>query len=246
MKEQITDEQIIAFIEGERNEVLKKQLSENKELQARYAELKEVLSAIEESESFEVPAHIQRNFQQAIFTKQNKLNKGISWYQLAAAVALLIVGFGVGKFSEEAPNTSELLSLKKEILSLKEITMTSALQQYSASERIMAVNQIEEIDKTTPRFSKALINTLNSDDSPNVRYAALQALSNYIDDAVIRAELVKSLETQSDPLIQIALISILMEASEKSALVPIKDILQKKEISPEVKKQAQIALEILT
>jgi len=246
MKEEITDEQLIAFIEGEKNEALKNRLTRDPDLSKRYQELKEVLDTIADTSVPDVPEHIRSNFQDAIAVERQKQNRSFTWLQVAAAIALLIIGYSVGKVSDNSTGTKELVSLKNEIQLLKEVTMTSALQQYTASERIMAVNNIENESKSRPEFTKALVNTFNSDESPNVRYAALQALSNFIDKEEVRAELVKSLETQQDPLIQISLISVLMEASEKSAIAPLKDIITQEKTSPEVKQQAKIALEILT
>ena len=55
----------------------------------------------------------------------------------------------------------------------------------------------------------------------------------------------ESLEEQTDPLIQISLISILTEAQEKHAIKPLKKILDQDSINMDVKRQADIALEIL-
>lgn len=247
MKKEITDEQLVELIEGDENPELEKSIAREDKLKARFEELKEVLSAIDGAGDEEVPAHIGMNVQQAILTEQARQQTRISWLQIAAAVTLLIVGFGFGKFSGDPGTSSELAYLKEEIKSLKEVTLTSALQKYSASERIMAVNQIEQAaQEVNPELIVTLVNTLNADESPNVRYAALQALKTYIDNKDVRAELVKSLESQSDPLIQISLISILMEAEERSAISPLKKIIEQEELTPEVKRQAEIALQVLT
>ncbi len=246
MKKEITDAELIELIEGVRNEEVEKLITEDSDLKKRYDQLKELLNVIDDSENVEVPAHIEMNFREAILAEQSKQASGISWMHVAAAITILILGFGLGRFSDNS-NATELASLKSEIESLKEVTLTSALQQYSASERIMAVNQIEASTlKVNPELISTLINTLNSDESPNVRYAALQALTNYMDNIEVRAELVKSLESQSDALIQISLISILVEAEERSAIAPLKDIIDNEEISPEVKQQAEIAIQVLT
>jgi len=124
--------------------------------------------------------------------------------------------------------------------------MAGSLKRYSASDRIFAVNQIETTNDVSPELLATLVNTLNSDESPNVRYAALQALTNYLDIDEVRYELVKSLESQNDPLIQISLIAVLVEAQEKSARAPIKKLIDTEETLPEVKEQAEIALKVLT
>ncbi len=247
MKEEITDEQLIEILEGNANPELESRIKSDTELKARFDQLKEVLSLVEDSQEVEVPGHVQAGFQQALIAEKIKNRNGqwSSWMQIAAAVALLVVGFGMGKFSGGS-SAQELALLKDEIQALREVTLTSALQRHSASERIMAVNQIEEKTALNTELIATLITTLNSDESPNVRYAALQALEKFIREEAVRAELVKSLEAQSDPLIQISLITILVNAEERSAIAPLRDIIMKENTSPEVKKQAEVALQVLT
>lgn len=248
MKEEITDEQMIALLEGETNTEMEAKINADSHLRQRLEELKEVLQAIETSAEVDVPAHIQAGFQQALIDEKISKNNNDgqwSWMQIAAAVTLLIVGFGMGKFSTN-DSSQELALLKDEIQSLREVTLTSRLQRHSASERIMAVNQIEEQSSINEELVATLITTLNSDESPNVRYAALQALEKFIGNMDVRAELVKSLEAQSDPLIQISLITILVDAEERSAIAPLRDMIEKEDTTPEVKQQAEVAIQVLT
>ncbi len=244
MDKQITDEQLIALLEGEENPELEKEIASSSLLQQRFNELKGIYEAIDSVEEVEVPYQVQLEFQKALEREKSKTGQR-PWMQVAATVALLIIGFGAGKISTGS-SAGELSELRDEIQALREVTLTSALQKHSASERIMAVNQIEEKNSVNAELVSTLISTLNSDESPNVRYAALQALKKFIGQEEIRAELVKSLETQSDPLIQISLITILVEAEERSAIAPLKDLIEKEEISPEVKQQAEVALKVLT
>lgn len=240
----ITDEKLIELIEGERNKELEAKLASDSELKKRYDQLKEVVDAFDTSSEAEVPFHIQMGMQAAIEKEKNR-NGQWSWMQLAAAVALLIIGFGAGKMGGSS-SSGELSALRDEIQSLKEVTLTSRLQRHSASERIMAVNQIEEKTSVNKQLISTLITTLNSDESPNVRYAALQALKKFIGEEDVRAELVKSLDSQFDPLIQISLITILVEAEERSAIAPLKQIIENEQIAPEVKQQAEVAIQVLT
>lgn len=246
MEKKITDEQLIALLEGEANAELEQQIKNNAALQKRYFELKEVLDAIEQSHQAEVPEHIKSQVQQAIFEEQANLQKGFSWMHIAAAVVIMVVGFSLGRMDgDDTEAKEELAALRNEISSLREATLTGTLKRYSASDRIMAVNRIEQEATINAELLATLVNTLNSDESPNVRYAAMQALSNYMDVEQVRYELVKSLEAQTDPLIQISLITILIEAMEKSARVPMQKLIEREETLPEVKQQAEIALKIL-
>lgn len=243
---EFTDEQLIALIEGEQNEALQQSLKEDEALKRRFTELKEVMDAMQSVEEIEVPFHVEANFKAELAKEKIKGNNGqMSWMQIAAAVALLIIGFGAGKFSG-GDSSEDLIALRDEIQSLKEFTLTNTLQKHSASERIMAVNQIEQGSSVNKELISTLITTLNSDESPNVRYAALKALEKFIAEEDVRAELVKSLETQSDPLIQISLITILVEAEERSAIAPLKEIMKNEQITPEVKQQAEVAIQVLT
>ena len=245
MKE-ITDEQLIELLEGKKNSDLSKKIEENPTLQKRYFELKEVMDTITQSSEVEVPEHIRANVQQAIYEEQANLQKGFSWMHIAAAVVILILGFSMGKFTNKTEDSSaELADLKTEIQSLKEATLAGSLKRYSASDRILAVNQIETVNEASPELLATLVNTLNSDESPNVRYAALQALTNFLEIEAVRYELVKSLESQTNPLLQISLIAVLVEAQEKSARGPMRKLIEEDETMPEVKEQAELALKVL-
>lgn len=244
MEKKITDEQLIAFIEGEPNEELEQLILSDASLKSRFDEFNEVLNAIETTEEVEVPFQVQAGFQSALHKEKENTHQ-LPWMQIAAAVALLIVGFGAGKYTE-GNSSDDLTALRNEIQSLREVTLTSTLQRHSASERIMAVNLIEQKSSVNKELVSTLITTLNSDESPNVRYAALKALEKFIAEQDVRAELVKSLEAQTDPLIQISLITILVQAEERSAIAPLKDIMKNEQISPEVKQQAEVAIQVLT
>lgn len=245
MKNEITDEQLIEFLEEGSNAEIEERLSIDKDLKKRLEELKEMLLLMEASQELEVPPQIGQNIQSAIFQEQVKKNNNRPWMQIAAAIAFLVVGFGLGKYGQP-DQSGELADLKNEIQSLREVTLTNTLQKHSASERILAVNRIEEKNTINSELIWTLVSTLNSDDSPNVRFAALQALGKFIDNSDVKAQLVKSLGSQSDVLIQISLISMLVEAEEKSAIAPLKEILDKEETLPEVKRQAEVALKVLT
>ncbi|MEO1254121.1 MAG: hypothetical protein AAFY41_04415, partial [Bacteroidota bacterium] len=143
MNKDIPDEQLIALLEGEGNPELEVKISSDISLQKRYDQLKEVFEAINKSSEVEVPSHISFEFHKRLQEEKNKNGRG-PWMRIAAAATLLIIGFGAGKFSNDRLSGTELLDLRTEIQALREVTLTSALQKHSASERIMAVNQIEE------------------------------------------------------------------------------------------------------
>ncbi|MEQ8470291.1 MAG: HEAT repeat domain-containing protein [Marinoscillum sp.] len=242
----LTEEEIIAYIEADMRDLdTQAHITECAVCQNQLAEYQEVLQLMNTSREVDPPSSIGLEVSKAI-AEASAPRSGFNYWQIAAAIALLIVGYFGGKLTVE-DRSAEILALQSQVEVLKEVAMTNALHTSSASERLQVVNRIEAADPATSKnLIKTLINTLNTDESPNVRYAAAQALVRFSDDAEVRQELALSLELQEDALIQIALISILMEAQEKYAIRPLKKILKEDNISPEVKRQAQIALDVLS
>lgn len=247
--EHLSDEQIIAHLEaGRDNSEVEAHLQSCEHCRQELEQFQEVLQAMEASPKAHAPQAVSWAVAAAIEAEQKKAvgKSNFPYWQIAAAIGLLIVGFLSGKWP--APDhRDELIALESQVQLLKEMTMMGPLQISTASQRIQAVNRIEqEKSHVSEELVNTLVNTLNSDESPNVRYAAAQALGRFIDEENVRLALTQSLESQSDPLIQIALISMLVEAQEKRAINPIKELIEKEYVQPEVKKQAQVALDILT
>ncbi len=243
----LTEEQIIEYLEsGSPEDSVREHLETCDQCQLELKRTKELMDTIANSPEYNVPEHIAENLSDAIKQELSSEKKLIPWVQIAAAIALLVVGFTLGKWS--APDyASEVLALQSQVSLLKEMQMVSALSRPTASQRIQAVNQInrDSGSEGNEMIINTLMNTLNTDDSPNVRHQAAQALGRFTDQQMVRLSLAKSLERQSDPLIQIALISILTEAQEKNAVKPLQEIIEREYTSPEVKRQAEIALKVL-
>ncbi len=90
-----------------------------------------------------------------------------------------------------------------------------------------------------------LVKTLNNDKNVNVRLAAAYALSKFAYERSVSDSLVKSLTRQTDPILQVALINILAERKEKSALRPIQEIISNKSTLKEVRDVAENSLHVL-
>ncbi|WP_258100032.1 HEAT repeat domain-containing protein [Marinoscillum pacificum] len=244
----ITEEEIIEFLEtGALSSELKEHLADCESCQKLQHEFEEVISTMDSIGEKKVPDMVQLDIAQAVAKEISKERSrgGFQIWQIAAAVALLIVGFYAGKLTTD-DRSDEIIALQSQVDVLKEVSMMNTLQPSSASERLQVVNMIEA---EKPAYSEKLLNslftTLNTDESPNVRYAAAQALVRFMDQQDVAMRMAESLEQQTDPLIQISLISILMEAQEKHAIKPLKKLLEQDSINTDVKKQAKIALDII-
>jgi len=164
-------------------------------------------------------------------------------YRIAAGIALLICGSFIGIFinsgMRNSYQTTQLMQLQSEVTSLKKAAMFTMLKDESSSYRIQAVNYADELDTPDENIIEVLVKTLNNDKNVNVRMAAAFALSKFADQHSVCDSLVKSLSMQSDPILQVTLINILVERKEKSAINAIQQIISAKGTLKEVKAVAE-------
>lgn len=169
----------------------------------------------------------------------------IRWFystfgQIAAGFALLITGMVLGLLiSSNHPGLSQTEDLKKEITEMKDMLILTKLDQPLASQRIMAANYLEEMTTPDKNILEALINTMNTDNNSNVRMAALNALSKFKEQQLVKDAFVETLSLQTDPIIQISLINILVEIQDKRAVDKMKELLEKNSTNESVKKLAE-------
>ena len=242
-----SDVDLLDFVEnGEQDSDIQLALDQDPSLKRRLEELKMVADLMAESSSFQPPKSLKEGFMRELSAEPERPRTfQIQWPSIAAAILLLIAGYGFGRISNQN-NSDEERQLLQEVSMLKELLLASQLKEPSASTRLQVVNSIENLEsEPSEALVKVLIQTACSDKSPNVRYEAVQALGDFIEYAAVRDGLLQTLEYQDDALIQIAIIQLLVEAEEKSAISTMQKLLESEETSPEVKKQAEIAIEIL-
>ncbi|MBV6645616.1 MAG: HEAT repeat domain-containing protein [Cyclobacteriaceae bacterium] len=247
----ISDEQLISFLEGDLDDIQRQQVEQlihqDDRLQQRLEQLRSLLGHFEQATEYDPPADLKWSFQAMLESERPTVKPLIpkSWLQIAAAVILLVTGYLAGRGGSQT-SSDDLLSLKAEVKNLQKAVMMTTLEDHSASDRIQAVGRIERLPTASdPKLIQALLKSLNTDKSPNVRYAVVQALSRFTGEESVRLALVSSLGKQADPLIQIAMINLLVEAEEKAVLTPLRNMIKDDQLTPEVKRQAEIAMEIL-
>lgn len=79
----------------------------------------------------------------------------------------------------------------------------------SASSRLLAILEIEKENKIDNKVLEMLALTLNHDGNTNVRLAALSLMEKLSHDDHVASLLVRSLDKQDDPMVQLGLVSIL-------------------------------------
>jgi hypothetical protein len=180
-----------------------------------------------------------------VFAKLNtntpRKTNNFDWiYSIAAGLALLVVGFVVGRSTKTEDTTKgQIIALQNDVQEMKKLLTVSNLQQASASERIKAVNQSTRLNEANNEIIGALLSTLNSDVNVNVRLASCEALYKWKDEPIVRKGLVTSLSNQSDPAVQITIIHMLVEMKEKEAIPEIRKLVQSDQVISIVKSSAE-------
>jgi hypothetical protein len=167
------------------------------------------------------------------------------WWQLAAAACALVgLGAVAGRMAVPAQPHSEVAQLRGEIESMRQLVTLSLLQQQSASARLRGVTYSYQMDRADPEVEKALIYTVNHDANVNVRLSAVDALQKYAHSADVTKALVDALEPQDSPLVQVALIDLLVDARESSVIPELRK-LEKAPVNEAVRQRATWGLQKL-
>jgi hypothetical protein len=104
----------------------------------------------------------------------------------------------------------EIHALRDEVRSLSRLVTLSLLKQDSASERLRGVSFGREAGRGDDRVLQALVDTLRHDPDVNVRLAAVDALAPALGQPAVHGQLVQEVGAQRSPMVQIALIDMLL------------------------------------
>ena len=117
-----------------------------------------------------------------------------------------------------------------------------AFNNSSVSSRIHAVNVSADMEEINDQVKNVLIKSLTEDDSPNVRLAAVESLSDRINDEWVRVHMIRALSVESDPFVQIALINALSTTRSGEAEQVIKKLITDETVPQFIKDEAQVGL----
>jgi Tfp pilus assembly protein PilN len=160
--------------------------------------------------------------------------------QFATAILLFAVGIMIGsRFGPVKKNNGELTQLQQEVQNLRRSVTISLLKQQSPSERLQGVSLTSQLKQPNSEILTALLNTLNYDPNVNVRLATVDALYLFSERPMIRQGLIESLARQESPLVQIAIIDLLVDIREKRSIQALKKLIQDNHLNVEVKERAE-------
>jgi len=250
MNKEMWESRFIDYIDGKGSEVdraeVERELAQSEEAYKLYEQLREVIQAIDKASVLEPSDKIKTEFEEALakeIAAQSKPTKTIFFspvvYRIAAGFVLVMVGLGIGFWiNKNQERDQELADLKKQVEDNRRIMLAMLDNQQSASQRIVGVSVAYELDKADDEIVKVLVKTMNEDTNTNVRLAAMEALSKFGHETQVRIALIQSLTEQKDPVVQIALIQLLVKMKEKGVVKQLEEMTKDPSTMKAVKDEA--------
>ena len=166
--------------------------------------------------------------------------------QFGAALLLLVVGLTAGFWLKPAPYTAaDIDPLRQEVQAMQATLAMSLLDHGSASERLRGVSLSARMEQPDERLLDSLLQTLDVDPNINVRLAVVDSLYLFHSHPFVRQHVSDSLAKQTAPLVQVALIDLLVNMRERRAAEALKALIESDRLDPEVKLRASQGLEKL-
>ncbi|MBZ5603836.1 MAG: HEAT repeat domain-containing protein [Acidobacteriia bacterium] len=168
-------------------------------------------------------------------------------FQMGLSFALLAIGVGIGYTARPGvkpvePETQEVAALRGEVTNMRQMVALSLLQQQSASERLRGVSYAVQVPSSDTEVLSALLKTVNQDANVNVRLQAVDALHQFGASPVTRTAVAQSIGKQDTPLVQIALIDLLVDLKDKDSAPELMKVSSDEKIDAAVRQHAKWAL----
>lgn len=165
-------------------------------------------------------------------------------FQAVTAIILLAVGLGVGLgLKGDDGRDIEMAVMQAEIESMRQVLTLALVNQTASADRLAAVNSIRKDEQATEPAVDALVLTLKSDPNINVRLAAVDALSGFLDRRSVRDEMNNALVSQTSPMVQVSIIEALSGAEDEQLLRTLQSIAQDEHADPVVREHARMRIE---
>jgi hypothetical protein len=177
----------------------------------------------------------------------------VRWWEwaLRPAAALLILAIGVAVGTRirtdgaSAPAAADVARMGAEIASLRQQVSLALINQTSAGERLRGVALVSKVRHPDPSLVNSLLDLVDGDPNVNVRLSAVEALYLFAPQAEVQERLTRSLAKQVSPLVQIAVIDLLVATREKRAAEALRQLIKDDQIRPEVREHAESGIKQL-
>lgn len=171
-----------------------------------------------------------------------------AWQLAVSAVLLLLGGLGGHYVStERAASTGnpEMAQLKNQVDNLRQLVTLSLLKEQSPSARLRGVTYSYQVAQPDPQVEQELLRTVNHDPNVNVRLSAVDAIAKFTKNPQVRRALVESIPVQESPLVQVALIDVLVQVNAHDTVPALKRLSVDSTMDAAVRQRADAAVQKL-
>jgi Predicted transmembrane transcriptional regulator (anti-sigma factor) len=254
MEKEKLESLLIDYLDGLLNqserESVEKLVSENEEARVLFEQLRQVMSALDHTAALTPSQNMKANFLKNLKQAERESKpKGTQIFfspmvmRVAAAVALVMSGVAIGYWiNRNNQQEQEMLALRKQMDEVKQMMMAQLGNDQSASQRMIGVSVAQNMPSADDEIVSALSKALTEDPNTNVRMAALEALGKFNRQPHVRKVLIASLAKQTDPVIQIALIRLMVEMKEKESIKELERMTTDENLLPAVKDEAHAGI----
>jgi hypothetical protein len=165
-------------------------------------------------------------------------------WQSVLAFALLMVGVFLGRYVAQPRGPSpDVAQLKGQVESLRQLVTLSLLQEQSPSSRLRGVTYSYQMARPDEQVEQALLYAVNHDSNVNVRLSAVDALEKYTANPQVRRALAEAVPVQDSPLVQVALMDLLVQLNDKEAAPALRKLAQDAQADGQVRQHAAWAIQ---
>lgn len=159
-------------------------------------------------------------------------------------LATLLIGLLLGNLFQTNSN-DKIDVLAQQLQETQETMMLALLGKESSRDRLKAVKITHQMDDVSNAVIEAMLTTLNNDDNVNVRLAAVEGLSQYVNNPIVREGLIKAIKNQSAPMVQLALAELMVELQDKKSVNEFQDLMNQEEMPSEIKAEIKKKIKVL-
>ncbi len=154
------------------------------------------------------------------------------------AVACMVIGLGLGlalnPSSQGTGSTDQLVALQEQVSDLNRRVLLDQLEQASTNARLRGVIAAGELVADDPDLARALLRRASQDQSASVRSAAIDALGPQIARAEVGDELMGLLEGAESPLVQLALVDLVLRHGTARQVRLLLDLARAERLHPDL------------
>ncbi len=199
-----------------------------------------MLEEYKAEENREHPLHHLKQFFASLFSSPGISRPAL---QISLGIVSLLIGLAIGLFISSGGQNADL---RREVQDMRQMLAVSLLDQRSPTERLRGVNLSYGLENPDSKTIQALLDTLDNDPNINIRLAAVDALYLFYDSPSVREGIIQSLSQQSSPILQMALVDLLLGVQERQALESFKKLIAANQLDPKVKQKLEQGIKELS